>query len=272
MKKRIITAIVGISTVLLLIFFSYTFPFVMNVALAFISVFCTYEMCNSLALDKNYVFFIPSLLFSASLPLIPSQSVWEILCFIYTVLVFAGMIVCYSKIKFKDIITAYGIIVLISIALGSMIMLRDYGETDGVFYLVLPLVLAWCADAGAYFIGRTLGKRKLCPHISPKKTIAGAVGGIIFGTIGVVICCLIFQYLVLPSNSQINYFIVIVMSLIGSILSMVGDLSFSIIKRTSHIKDFGDVMPGHGGFLDRFDSVIFVAPLIYITVLYLPFV
>lgn len=272
MKKRIITAIIGISITLLIIFFSYQIPFLLNLVIAAIGAFCTLELCTSMKLHKNYVFFIPCLVFTAALPIIAYASIWSLCWFIYTLIIFAGIIFYYDKIAFKDIITAYSMTLLISVALGCIVMLRDCGKEYGVFYFVLPLVLAWCADAGAYFIGSAFGKKKLCPHVSPKKTVAGAIGGIIFGVVGSLVCCVIFQYLVFPTYAHFNYFWIIVASVIGAVLSEMGDLSFSIVKRSCHVKDFGDVMPGHGGFLDRFDSVMFVAPFLFIFVQYIPLV
>ena len=109
----------------------------------------------------------------------------------------------------------------------------------------------------------------MCPEISPKKTIEGAVGGIvvcILATCGIgwIFAEWIYQ------NVQVNYINLAVLSLIGSLLSIVGDLSFSIVKRTFDVKDYGNLIPGHGGVLDRFDSVVVVSPFLYIMMAYMP--
>ena len=101
---------------------------------------------------------------------------------------------------------------------------------------------SWTADAGAYFIGSAMGKHKLCPNISPKKSVEGAVGGVIISVLCTAAACLIFQYWIFPEGVKIHYFAVILMSLAGAGLSILGDLSFSLVKRGCHIKDFGNVL------------------------------
>ena len=133
--------------------------------------------------------------------------------------------------------------------------------------MMLPFVVAFLADSGAYFVGVTLGKHKLCPVISPKKTVEGLLGGIALAILGTVVYGLILQ---LGFGFKVNYFLVVVYGVLGSLASVMGDLSFSVIKRQTGIKDYGHLIPGHGGILDRFDSVIVVAPLIEALLLFLP--
>ncbi|QEK12238.1 phosphatidate cytidylyltransferase [Crassaminicella thermophila] len=116
-------------------------------------------------------------------------------------------------------------------------------------------IVAWATDTFAYFTGYFLGSRKLCPKISPKKTVEGAIGGIL----GSVIISSIFAYYVVP---EILYHCILI-GFLGSILGQLGDLTASIFKRYTGIKDFGKIMPGHGGILDRFDSILFTAPAVY---------
>ena len=119
----------------------------------------------------------------------------------------------------------------------------------------LVLLSAFCTDIFAYFTGFFLGRHKLCPNLSPKKTIEGAVGG----TIGSVICCGLFGYFVVP----MIWLHCVMIGFIGAILSQCGDLTASAYKRKMGIKDYGNLIPGHGGILDRFDSVLFTAPVVY---------
>lgn len=119
----------------------------------------------------------------------------------------------------------------------------------------LVLLSAFCTDIFAYFTGYFLGKHKLCPNLSPKKTIEGAVGG----TLGSVICCGLFGHFVVPQL----FVHCMIIGLIGAVLSQCGDLSASAMKRKMGIKDYGNLIPGHGGVLDRFDSVLFTAPVVY---------
>ncbi|MBQ8740449.1 MAG: phosphatidate cytidylyltransferase [Clostridia bacterium] len=128
--------------------------------------------------------------------------------------------------------------------------------TGGIYYLLLVLNFACVCDMGAYFVGVSMGKTKLCPEISPNKTVEGALGGIISSVIATLIITLCFGYFskILPAM-----LITIPLCVVG----MIGDLFASIIKRKVGIKDYGDLIPGHGGILDRVDSVLFIAPLVY---------
>lgn len=135
----------------------------------------------------------------------------------------------------------------------------------GDHYIWMVFVIAFCSDTFAYFIGKFFGKRKPFPEISPNKTVAGCVGGIVFGIVGM-ICYGIFlqQYF----GINLPWSVYIISGLIGSIAGQCGDLTASMIKRYTGIKDFGKILPGHGGILDRFDSILFVLPIVYITAVY----
>ena len=128
---------------------------------------------------------------------------------------------------------------------------------EGLQYILFVLILIWITDSGAYFSGRFFGKRKLWPAISPNKTIEGAIGGFILALIGRGIF-----YIVKPFEDSI--IIIIGYAAIISISGQLGDLVASAIKRHFGVKDFGNLLPGHGGILDRFDSLIFVLPILYI--------
>ena len=138
---------------------------------------------------------------------------------------------------------------------------------EGRYFIMLPFVVAFASDIGAYFAGVTLGKHKLCPVISPKKTVEGLIGGLLLAILGMVVYGLILQF---GFGFKVNYFFVVIYGLIGALGGVFGDLSFSVIKRQTGIKDYGYLIPGHGGVLDRFDSVIVVAPLVEALLLILP--
>jgi phosphatidate cytidylyltransferase len=144
-------------------------------------------------------------------------------------------------------------------------MIRSIPGT-GVYLVWFVFICSWLTDTFAYFTGRLFGKTKLSPVISPKKTVEGSIGGIVFSTAG---CIAYSIYL----NSAGIIFIPIVHALIigfaSSIISQIGDLAASAIKRAVGVKDYGKIMPGHGGMLDRFDSILFVAPLIYYYMVYI---
>ena len=145
-------------------------------------------------------------------------------------------------------------------------LIRD--ERDGLLNVWLVFLSSWVADTGAYFVGRACGKHKMTPILSPHKTIEGAVGGILCaGLSGILFKALVGLLAGLwPAvfiNSDAHMWQYFVVCAAGSVISIFGDLCASAIKRDKGIKDYGKLIPGHGGILDRFDSVIFTAPIIY---------
>ena len=137
------------------------------------------------------------------------------------------------------------------------------------FYVVLALMGAWIADSGAYFAGRFFGRRKLCPEVSPKKTIEGFIGGIVCNVVVFLIFNMVYAAIMKHQGTPITYsvFSTALLAMACAVLGTVGDLSASVLKRQLEIKDYGTIMPGHGGVLDRFDSVLLVLPFFsaYIT-------
>ena len=135
--------------------------------------------------------------------------------------------------------------------------------TDGGAYTVwLIFIGSWGADTSAYLVGRKIGKHKIVPVLSPKKSLEGFIGGVVGAVLIGVIYSLIFkdQLSEFFSNPVLDFAII---SAVASVVSMIGDLAASAIKRDKNIKDYGRLIPGHGGVLDRFDSVIFIAPIVY---------
>lgn len=157
--------------------------------------------------------------------------------------------------------------VLIPFMLTALVRLRSgaYGQ----FLILIPFVLAFLSDTGAYFTGCAFGKHKLAPTISPKKTVEGVAGGVAGAIVGMVLYCLVLE---LAFDFEVNYLYGIIYGLIGSLAAVFGDLSFSAIKRQVGIKDYGNLIPGHGGVLDRFDSMSVVAPLTEVLMLLIPVV
>jgi phosphatidate cytidylyltransferase len=128
--------------------------------------------------------------------------------------------------------------------------------SEGGHFVILVLAIAWLADTGGYFAGRFLGKAKLYEAVSPKKTWAGAYGGIAGSLLGVVVMKLLFL-------SWLGWFDVVAIAVVGGVLGQLGDLTESLIKRSVGVKDSGALLPGHGGILDRIDAVLFIAPFVY---------
>ena len=182
------------------------------------------------------------------------------------VLVFVCAVVEYGgqhQLTFTDICTILFSGVVIPLALGALLRLRMLPFGGGM--VLIPLVAAFCSDSAALFAGMAFGKHKLAPKVSPKKTVEGAVGGLLGGMLGMVIFRIVF-YLCTVQPLHIGW--CVVLGLVGAVMGQLGDLSFSVIKRQQGIKDYGRLLPGHGGVLDRFDSVIFAAPVIWLIVSY----
>jgi len=139
---------------------------------------------------------------------------------------------------------------------------------DGRFLVLVPCIIAFTADSGAYFVGRSFGRQKLAPIISPKKTVEGAIGGIACSTAAMLLYALVLRF---GFHFSVNYIYAILYGALGAVGSIVGDLTFSVVKRQVQLKDYGNLLPGHGGILDRFDSMIVVAPLVEALVLLTPF-
>ena len=148
--------------------------------------------------------------------------------------------------------------VAIPLAMSCLLRLRLMEFGGGL--VLMPLVAAFMSDSAALFTGMACGKHKLAPKASPKKTVEGAVGGLVGGIVGMVLFRIVFFFVTVQALS-IGWCMVI--GLVGAFMGQLGDLSFSVIKRQCGIKDYGRLLPGHGGVLDRFDSVIFAAPVVW---------
>lgn len=187
-----------------------------------------------------------------------------ILC--YVTLVFVEALASHYTVTLEKMGGAFFFSIMIPFFLSSFVRIDAIPEI-GVYYILLPLVAAFMSDACALFAGMAFGKHKLAPELSPHKTVEGAVGGFA-GSI--VFCCLYGLIMQLCFQLRVSYLLLALYGALGSIIAQMGDLSFSYIKRQYHLKDFGNILPGHGGVLDRFDSVIFCAPLIEILIWLLP--
>lgn len=272
MLKRTVAGITGSILVCIAIFFNQTYPVILNTLIAVSCGLAIYELFSAMGILKMYFLTVPTFIFTIFLPLFGFGFYFHLLWYIYTLTIFIVMLIFKDEINFKNIASVYVMALVIAISFGLFIKVRDMGGKYGTFYIVLILVVAWMTDTGAYFCGSFLGKHKLCPQISPKKTVEGALGGIIVSVLSALVTCLIFQNFIFDKQVFINYFLIVLIAVIGAIISMVGDLSFSLVKRSCNIKDFGNVIPGHGGILDRLDSVIFLSPLIYFLLIAFPVV
>ena len=166
-----------------------------------------------------------------------------------------------DELTFPDLCAVAVSGLVIPLALSCLVRLRmlDYGAG----LVLIPLVSAFMSDALALFGGMLLGKTKLAPRVSPKKTCEGAVSGLVGGMVGMILYRIFFF---LCTEVQLHLGWCVLLGLVGAVLGQLGDLSFSCVKRQCGIKDYGRLLPGHGGVLDRFDSVIFAAPVIWMLV------
>ena len=266
MKQRFITA--GIGFVLFAVIMLFFDTLIFNAAISVLSILAAYELLNATKCAKNKTLFVVALLLAGIIPFLRIDVLKDytivILCFCALV-IFTIMLFSRKKTTFEDVAKIVLISTFFPFALTSLIYMRDiYGYTKGIYYVMLVFAVSWGSDGGAYFVGRFLGKRKLAPDISPNKTIEGFVGGIFSSALIVSAYTGVF---ILYNNYvgqtfSVNWIGLIVFAMIGSVVSVLGDLTASLIKREFKIKDFGKIMPGHGGVVDRFDSVFFVSPFL----------
>ncbi len=264
MATRIISSAVGIALGISILVFSHV-PFVLNTALAIFSVIGIYELykankCLEFKITAGIAF-----IYCAVTPFLhyPDSSVYnEVVTVAAILLMFASYFTVHKKMDIEKLFYAVSTPLFLSYSMCSLFDLYKMSESHGVIYIVLALCGAWIADSGAYFVGTFMGKHKLCPDISPKKTIEGFVGGLV--VTGLFFIAFNFIYVkYFAQGVSVNYISSFFLGIICAVIGTIGDLTASLIKRKCGIKDYGKLMPGHGGFMDRFDSVLFVAPFMY---------
>ena len=184
---------------------------------------------------------------------------------VFTMILFAELMFSRKKPAFEKIAVCFAGGLLVPFLLSALVRLRS--GYNGAFYVLIPFLLAFLSDSGAYFAGSFLGKHKLAPQISPKKTIEGVVGGVIAAIAGMLIYCLILD---IGFGFTVRYLNAFAYGVIGSLVGVFGDLCFSAVKRQVGIKDYGNLIPGHGGVLDRFDSMTLIAPITEALLILLP--
>ena len=206
----------------------------------------------------------------ASCHIVSLRALWlsaAIGLFVFFTYLFSELLGAHTKLNFTSMCVALFSGLVYPFMIGALVRLR--GMEDGKFYILVAFILSMVADSGAYFVGRACGKHKLAPVVSPKKTVEGAVGGALINVVGMIIYTLILRYGF--HFTQVNYFFAAIYGILGAVASIVGDLTLSVVKRQVGIKDYGNLIPGHGGILDRFDSTMMVAPLTEILILLIPF-
>ncbi len=261
MKIRIISGIVMGAIVAAVLAAGFLWePIVITIAIALLSAGAVYELLHNAAGIKCKLSLVLACAFSFYVPFTHfiNEDFGVALIFVLFGAIIYGSLAAVLVLKnhnefgLGQIASFFGFPLLYGgmfFCLGGVI-----NHADGIYYLLLLLNFSSVCDMGAYFVGVTCGKHKLCPNISPKKTVEGAIGGVVSSIIVTVILSLCFnKALILP----------IILTVPFSILGMVGDLFASAIKRSVNLKDYGSLIPGHGGILDRVDSIIMIAPLLY---------
>ena len=278
MKQRIITGLIGVVFVILLLIFRTNIIF--NIAIMLVALVAVNEALCATKMVKNLGVYLLSSLYAAIAPYYCFFDISPTRVSITAVYAFALMMILitqHEKVSIKEITYAGAMTVFISNSLAALTYVSNTGigidghKFDGLMMLLIALGSAWISDTGAYFVGSKFGKNKLCPKVSPKKTVEGLVGGIVTNVLFCLILGIVFNSFVFEGYKA-NLGWMLLVGFIGTLVSTVGDLVFSCIKRECGLKDYGNIMPGHGGILDRIDSLLVVSPFVSMFTLYIPLI
>lgn len=262
MKTRIISAAVALLLLAGVLYVGQSFPIIIIIFISFISAVAAHEILHTTKLVKNNVLTAVGIIYSAVMPFVytgylpVSASHIGILFAIILVLV---TLIKHASTEVSELCAAFALPVFVSFSFSNLGILMAAKDGHGLFYFLLACAFAWGCDTGAYFTGVFFGKHKMAPILSPKKTWEGAVGGVIFAAGISALIAIIFNKI--SADSTADVLIITLISPVFAVLGMIGDISASYIKRKTGIKDYGKIMPGHGGVLDRFDSLLLIAPV-----------
>lgn len=245
------------------------------IALSVLALVAMFEMLGVTGFRRNFAVFIPAYTAACAFPLLSyffAENLKELaVAALFTAM---GLLLYYfgyavtqkGRVKFSAIAAHITTLFYIAMSFSSISLVRYI--PNGVYYFGLVFLASWTCDVFAYFCGRAFGKHKLIPEVSPKKTVEGAVGGVIFTTLAFLLYGFIIT--MMEGTPNPNYFVLAALGFVLSIVSMFGDLIASLIKREHGIKDYGRIFPGHGGVLDRFDSILAVAPILLALCIFFP--
>ncbi len=272
MAKRILVAVIGLPVLFCVIFLLPSFWWAL--VIAFISGMAAHELMNAAGEGKITLPMRVITLLSAVLIPVGVWYGWAVpvtgVCVFLTLAVSFWCAICdynednVSLGSYHVMLTLFGGSV-IPLGLSALVQLR--GMEYGRYLVLLALVLNFATDAVAYFGGIFLGKHRGVLRVSPKKSLEGYIFGFVGGAVFAALYGLVVEALL---DCQMNLLILAVCGLLGALFTELGDLAFSFIKRQYGVKDYGHILPGHGGMLDRFDSMIFCAPVVLFIVTYLP--
>ena len=267
MKTRIIAAVALLPLLLLVVLAApKIFTAILFGAMAAIA---AYELLNGTGLVKHIRLCVYSMILAFWVVLwcgLGIGYVWLLLAIlVFWILMFAEVMASQMKLTFDKVAICFVAGLVIPVLLGSLVRIHAGG--NGRYFILIPFAMAFLSDTGAYFAGLNFGKHKLAPTISPKKTVEGVIGGVLCAIIGMLIYCFVLQ---IGFKMHVNYLAAILYGALGAAAGVFGDLCFSVVKRQVGIKDYGNLIPGHGGILDRFDSMMVVGPLAEILLLLIP--
>lgn len=261
MKKRVISSIIGLPILIAILISKNTV--LINGSILILMVVGLIEFYKSFeGFDMNYG--VIGIIFSAIyflLIILNLTSKFGVYIFLFSIFLIFYSIIFYKKDNVKNATITFISFFYISYMLSFIISIIDMNPFGNIL-VFLVFVVAWSADTFACLVGKRFGKHKLTPKVSPTKSVEGFIAGIV----GAGILSYIYGLIILKfANIDINNFLTIctIAGLVGSVVSQFGDLTASLIKRFNNVKDFGKIIPGHGGVLDRFDSIILTAPFIY---------
>ena len=259
MKTRIISGVVAAALVAGLLYLNSFFDITVVIALAVLSALAAYEMLSNTGCMKNKAAVIVAMIYSAAVQFAYRGILADaaLLTVLYVLSVVGFTVFDHKNFGDRQITMALCWPVLMSYAFASLERLINVTDSTGLFYFIMLLVFACGSDIFAYFVGSAVGKHKLAPEISPKKTVEGAIGGLLGAVLLTVAAVFIFEAIL---DVDIKLWLLVAVAPVFGIIGMLGDLVASAIKRNYGIKDYGNIMPGHGGVLDRLDSVLLVAP------------
>ncbi len=266
MRSRILVSAIGVPYIFLALYVlpTYFVPLSVSILVGVAS----FELCRAFRVAHAGYYFIMPL--PVALPFfhyfdVSARLLFGVL-FLNWLFLFLRAIFSRGKVQLEPLLCAYAMAMFVSAALSMMVRLLR--NPDYTVLCLLPLLVSFVCDTSAMLCGMAFGKRKLIPEVSPKKTVEGAIGGVVCVCLGILLYGLIISYLMPDYTPQ--YHILLLYGFFGSMVAQLGDLSFSYLKRGREIKDYGEMFRGHGGVLDRFDSVIFVAPFLEVLMQFFP--
>ena len=267
-KQRLISAAVGIGLLVgVLIFYD---TYVLVVALAILSAVAVYELLANTGFFTSKMGAGLCALYAGSCIFWVRQGVkaYALAFLAFLVILILCKLAFYKQFTFLQFAVCSFAVTVIPFSFATVMMLI-HAKQEGPIYFILVCLAAWITDSAAFIVGSLCGKRKIAPELSPNKTLEGAVGGLAATGILFPLACYGYWRFVLP-YAEFSLSSALIVGLVCALSGMLGDLFASAVKRETGIKDFGRIMPGHGGVLDRFDSVLFVAPTLYFLIQVIP--